>query len=157
MLGKARVAPEALDEVAPHHPPGGGVGVETAGVAVVADVGTTGIGELEVGALEGAVIDGPRPDGVDLDRLLTGVDDVDVVDQHVRDGNIGPAGVDRVVVGTAQGEVGDGGVGRLDAHQFAGDVAAVENHRLTVAAHRAQGEARSREDERWVESPPLMS
>ena len=68
--------------VVPDHPVARGVGVDAACVAVVADVRPASVGQLDARAGDGTVVDeiaGVR--GVDLDGLLAGIDDVDVVDE----------------------------------------------------------------------------
>ena len=56
VLGEPIVAPEARDPVAAHDPAPGRVRVDAAGVAVVADEGSTGVGELDRAALDRAVV-----------------------------------------------------------------------------------------------------
>ena len=81
--------------------------VDAAGVAVVADERSPGVGELDRAALDRAGVGPALPHRVDLDRLLPGVDDAEIV-QHGAGDRSGIAGdMNGMVVGLAQRQVGD--------------------------------------------------
>jgi hypothetical protein len=149
MLRQAGVAPEALDLVVADRPALGGVGVHPSGVAVVPNVGAARAGQLDTGAGHDPVVDEVGAiDGVDLDGLLARVHDVDVVDQGaVRRGARGRRHVDRVIVGLAQGDVGDGHAGGGDLDDLAGRVIPVQDHRFPATALRAKGDVRRPDSE----------
>ena len=146
VFGQTPVAPEAIDVVASHYPAPGLVHVDAAGVTVVANLSAAEVGELDSAALDGPVVDVAHTGRVDLDRLLAGVDDAQVVDQDAGDRGARTVDLDRVVVGIAQGEVGDGHVRGPDLDQEAGvisragGVATVDDHRSAVAARRAEAD-----------------
>jgi len=148
VLRKAGRAPEALDPIAPHQPASGLVDVDAAGVAAVANVGAPFVGQLDEAALNGPGVGVTVIGGVDLDRLLPGVDDAQVVEHDPGDGMAGRAAdVDRVVPRPGEGQVRDDHPGSVDADQLAGAVVAVEDHGLTIAPGRTQGHLGSVEAE----------
>ncbi len=133
VLGETGWTPEAGDPVAPHDPAPGGVRVDAAGVAVVAHERPSGVGELDGAAFDRAVVGPALPHQVDLDRLLPGVDDTEIVQQGAGDQGGIARDMDGMVVRLAQREVGNDHVRGGDRDQLTGQIVAVQDDGVAIS------------------------